>query len=366
MDTGQRLTLAGTAVLALAWLAWPSPDRPESIAAPEAVPTVWETWDAEPVDWPGHLDGAPWTPLAVLDGPNADAHALLATDEAGSLVYLEQDADGALSSTVIAEPGGVPGVVATAATDERLAWIQSVPDEQGRVESELWTAERDADGRPGEAVLLTADTGDVITAGSAYDLQFAAERLHWLATARGETLITERRSIGWDGGDVDVVGHRGAWQSAAWPWLASAGSDSLGGAQLVRTDTGAGVKVFSGADELTLCSATWCRLVVTSPDGSRIDLVRPDGSERVTVAEGFASAVSPDVGLIDRFEPLAETTATTGDGTTVTLFDLEADSAYLVASSAGDTGADARHLWWSSGTGELLVWHVLDLTDLAE
>lgn len=364
MDTAQRLTLAGTAVLAVAWLAWPSPERPETIGAPETAPTVWETWDAEPVDWPGLLDGTAWTPLTALDTPDPDVHALLGTDEAGNLHYVEQDADAAVTSQVVAEPGGVPGVVTAAATADRIAWIQSVPDDQGRVVSELWTAPRDAAGRPGEAALLTADTGDVITAGSAYDLQFADEGLHWLATARGETLITEHRSVSVDGGDVEVVGHRGAWQSAAWPWLASAGSDSLGGAQLVRTDTGAGVKVFAGAEELTLCSATWCRLVVTADDGSRIDLVRPDGTDRVTVADGFKSAVSPDVGLIDRFEPLAESAATTGDATTVTLFDLDTGTEYLVASSAGETGADARRLWWSSGTGELLVWHVLDLTDL--
>ncbi|GAA2140833.1 hypothetical protein [Glycomyces algeriensis] len=365
IDTAQRLTLAGTAVLAVAWLAWPSPDRPETAAVPEAAPTVWSTWDAEPTDLPGLIDGRAWTPLAVLDDPAPGTEALLGTDEAGSLLYVERAAEAEPTLTVIAEPGGVPGVVAAAATDERLAWLQTVPDPQGRVVSELWTAERGADGRPGEAALLTADTGDVITAGSAYDLQFAAEGLHWLSTARGASLVTEHRSIGVDGGQVGVVGHRGAWQSAAWPWLASAGSDSLGGAQLVRTDTGAGVKVFSGSDELTLCSATWCRLIVTAADGARVDLVRPDGSDRVTVAEGFKSAVSPDVGLIDRFEPLAEAAATTGDATTVTLFDLEAGAEYLVASSAGETGADARSLWWSTGTGELLEWHVLDLTDLA-
>lgn len=364
-DVAQRLTLAGTAVLALAWLAWPSPDRPETAAVPETAPTVWETWDAEPVDLPGQIDGLAWTPLSVLEDPAPDVSALLATDETGSLLYVEQPADGDATVTTVAEPGGVPGVVAAAATDDRIAWLQSVPDAQGRVVSELWTAERGQDGRPGEPALLTADTGDVITAGSAYDLQFAAEGLHWLATERGSTLVTEHRSVDVDGGDVEVVGHRGAWQAAAWPWLASAGSDSLGGAQLVRTDTGAGVKVFSGSDELTLCSATWCRLIVTADDGARVDLVRPDGSERVTVAEGFKSAVSPDVGLIDRFEPLAESKAATGDGTTVTLFDLQEGADFLVASSAGETGADARSLWWSTGTGELLVWHVLDLTDLA-
>lgn len=363
-DAAQRLTLAGAAVLALAWLAWPSPDRPEAAEIPAAAPTVWEHWDAAPVDLPGVVDGRAWTPLAVL-ATDRDESELLGTDEAGNLLYVEQPTGGEATVEVVAEPGGVPGVVAVAATDERIAWLQSVPDAQGRVVSELWTAGRDADGRPGEAALLTADTGDVITAGSAFDLQFAAEGLHWLATARGETLVTEHRSIGVGGGRVAVVGHRGAWQSAAWPWLASAGSDSLGGARLVRTDTGAGVKVFSGSDELTLCSATWCRLIVNAEDGARVDLVRPDGSERVTVAEGFASAVSPDVGLVDRFEPLAESKAATGDGTRVTLFDLQDGAEYLVASSAGEAGADARSLWWSTGTGELLVWHVLDLTDLA-
>ncbi|MEU6246510.1 hypothetical protein [Glycomyces sp. NPDC047010] len=360
MDNAQRFALAGTAVLALAWLAWPSPDRPETAAAPVAVPTVWERWDAEPVDWPGTADGRAWTPLKILDDDQA-----LATDGAGSLLYVELGEAGDAAATVLAEPGTVPGVVAAAATDERLAWLTSVPDAQGRVASELWTAPRGADGEPGEAVLLTADTGDVIASGSAYDLQFAAEGLHWLATARSETLVTEHRSVPVEGGEVTVTGHRGAWQAAAWPWLASAGSDSLGGAQLVRTDTGAGVKVFSGSEELTLCSATWCRLIVNAEDGARTDLVRPDGTGRVTVAEGFTSAVSPDVGLVDRFEPLAERAVAAGDATEVTLFDLEAGEAFLVASSAGRAGADARRLWWSTGTGELLVWHVLDLTDLA-
>jgi hypothetical protein len=359
LDTAQRLTLAGTAVLALAWLAWPSPDRPEA-EVPVAAPTVWETWDAEPVDWPGVVDGRAWTPLHVLDADSA-----LGTDEAGSLLYVELDENGDAALTAVAEPGGVPGVIAAAATDSTLAWISSVPDEQGRVVSQLWTAPRGEDGRPGEAALLTADTGDVIASGSAYDLQFAAEGLHWLSTARGEALVTEHRSIPVGGGEVEVTGHLGAWQAAAWPWLASAGSDSLGGAQLVRTDTGAGVKVFSGSEELTLCSATWCRLIVNAEDGARVDLIRPDGTDRVTVAEGFTSAVSPDVGLIDRFEPLVEHRAAAGDAAEVTLFDLQAGEAYLVASSAGKTGADARCLWWSTGTGELLVWHVLDLTDLA-
>ncbi|SDD48879.1 hypothetical protein [Glycomyces harbinensis] len=362
MDTAQRLTLAGTAALAVAWLVWPSPERPETAAVPEAPPTVWETWDAAPVDWPGLIDGRAWTPLLDLD---QEPPAMLGTDEAGSLLYVAQDGDGNAAATPVAEPDAVPGVIAAAATDDRFAWIASVPDDQGRVVSQLWTAERGPGGAPGEAALLTADTGDVIASGGAFDLQFAAEGLHWLSTARTASLVTEHRSISVDGGEVEVVGHAGAWQAAAWPWLASAGSDSLGGAQLVRTDTGAGVKVFAGSEELTLCSATWCRLIVNAEDGARIDLVRPDGTDRVTVAEGFTSAVSPDVGLVDRFEPLAARSASAGDGLVVTLFDLEAGADYLVASAAGQAGADSRRLWWSTGTGDLLVWHVLDLTDLA-
>ncbi|THV41234.1 hypothetical protein [Glycomyces buryatensis] len=359
MAGAQRLTLAAAMVLALAWLAWPSPERPSTAnTAVDQTPTVWAAWDLEPDDWPGLIDGAAWTPLSFLDEGTA-----LGTDEAGRLLYVESGEE--LTATVLAEPGGSPGIAATAASDDAIAWIQSTPDEAGQVVSELWTAPRDPDGRPGEAELLTTDTGDVITAGSAYDLQFAAEGLHWLATARDAERVTEHRSIPTSGGEVEVVGHRGAWQAAAWPWLASAGSDSLGGAELVRTDTGAGVKVTAGTDELAMCSASWCRLVVTTDDGSRVDLVRSDGTDRTTVAEGFTSAVSADAGLIDRFEPLQESNATTGDGTKVTLFDLDTGETYLVASAAGQTGAVERHLWWSTGTEELLVWHVLDLTDLA-
>ncbi|MEU6857821.1 hypothetical protein AB0B28_02925 [Glycomyces sp. NPDC046736] len=366
MDTAQRLTLVGTAALALAWLVWPSPDRPETeTVAPDTTPTVWANWDTEPVDWPGLVEGRAWTPLAFLDEDDPKTDAALGTDETGALLYLERDALGEATATTVAEPGAVPGVIAAAATDDRLAWIVSIPDEQGRVASQLWTAPRGEDGRPGPGELLTADTGDVIASGSAYDLQFAAEGLHWLSMARSETRVTEHRSVPVGGGEVAVDELGGSWQAAAWPWLASAGSDSLGGAQLVRGDTGAGVKVFAGEDELTLCSATWCRLVVTAADGSRIDLVRPDGTGRVTVAEGFTSAVSPDVGLIDRFEPLSESVSAVGEGLRVTLFDLEAGEAFLVASTASGTGADARSLWWSTGTGELLVWHVLDLTRLA-
>ncbi|MCH7232768.1 hypothetical protein L0U85_18200 [Glycomyces sp. L485] len=358
--TSQRLALAGAIALAVAWLAWPVPERAETLTAPNAdtTPTVWSEWDTEPTDWPGTAEGIAWEPLSFIDAEKA-----LGADEDGRLLYIENGDEAA--AVVVAEPGGVPGVAAVAHTDERIAWIESTPDETGRVVSEVWTAPRGADGRPGEAELLTDDTGDVISAGSAYDLQFAAEELHWLATARSAERITEHRSIPVGGGEVDVVGHRGAWQAAAWPWLTSAGSDSLGGAQLVRTDNGSGLLVTAAEDELTLCSATWCRIIVTAADGSRTDLVRPDGTDRVTVAEGFTSAVATDVGLIDRFEPLGESTAVAGDAQRLTLFDLQASQTYLVASSAGETGADSRRLWWSTGTDELREWHVLDLTDLA-
>ncbi|WP_156037304.1 hypothetical protein [Glycomyces tenuis] len=354
--------MAGAVALALAWLAWPAPERGEPATAPaeDGTPTVWETWDLAPAEWPGTIDGQAWRPMSFLDDT-----AALGTDEAGRLLYVEAEGDAEPTATVVAAPGAVPGVVAAAASGEHLAWIESRPDEAGRVVSELWIADRGTDGSPGEARLLTGDTGDVVLAGSAYDLQFAAEELHWLATARSAERITEHRSVSTGGGEVEVVGHVGAWQAAAWPWLSSAGSDSLGGAELVRTDNGSGVSVAAGTDELALCSATWCRLIVTAADGSRIDLVRPDGTERVTVAEGFASAVSADVGLIDRFEPLEESTGETGDSQRVTLFDLAESETYLVASAAGETGADARHLWWSTGSDELRQWHVLDLTDLA-
>ncbi len=360
MPSAQRLTLAGALALAVVWLVWPAPDGSESVTAPstEAAPTVWETWELTPRDWPGAIEGLAWEPVSFLEG-----EAALGTDESGRLLYVEGGAEPA--ATVIADPGAVPGVVAAAANEEHLAWLESTPDESGRVLSELWIADRGESGTPGGARLLSGDTGDVVLAGGAYDLQFAEGALHWLATARSAERVTEHRSVRVDGGEVTVTEHAGAWRAAEWPWLASAGSDSLGGAELRRADDGAAVPVEAGADELALCSARWCRLIVTAADGSRIDLVHPDGTERVTVAEGFASAVAADVGLLDRFEPLEESTGELGDSQRVTLFDLAEGERYLVAPAAGETGADARHLWWSTGAGELREWHVLDLTDLA-
>jgi hypothetical protein len=355
--TAQQLTLAGALALAVAWLVWPAPERAQSITLPaeDAGPSVWQEWGLEPVDWPGAVDGRGWEPIEFLDTATA-----LGVDDDRRLVYIESDAD----PVVLAEPAGLPGVVATAATGDRLAWLSSTPDANGQVVTELWTAERDGEGRPGEPVLVTGDTGDVVIGRSAYDLQFASESLHWLATARSSERVTERRSVPVGGGEVEVVGHVGAWQATAWPWLASAGSDGLGGAQLVRTDTGTGVLLPAADDELAICSATWCRLLVITSDGSRIDLLRPDGSDRRTIATGFASPVSADVGLVDRFEPLEESTATSGDRWRLTLADLETGGSYLVASQSGGAGASGRYLWWSTGSDELLTWHVLDLTDL--
>lgn len=360
MPSAQRLTLAGALALALAWLVWPAPEGGESVTVPrtEAAPTVWETWELTPRDWPGEVEGLPWRPVSFLED-----EAALGTDESGRLLYVEGGAEPAV--TVVADPGAVPGVVAVAANEEHLAWLESTPDETGRVVSELWIADRDEGGRPGRARLLSGDTGDVVLAGGVHDLQFAEGALHWLATARSAERVTEHRSLRVGGGEVAVTEHTGAWRAAEWPWLASAGSDSLGGAELRRADGGAPVPVEAGADELALCSARWCRLVVTAADGARIDLVRPDGTGRVTVAEGFASAVAVDVGLLDRFEPLEESTGEIGDSQRVTLFDLADRERYLVASAAGETGADARRLWWSTGADELREWHVLDLTDLA-
>ncbi|GAB3234831.1 hypothetical protein GCM10027447_32260 [Glycomyces halotolerans] len=359
MSSPQRLTLAASIVLAAAWLLWPSPERGEQISTPASDPmtTVWERWGLEPEEWPGAIGGRPWEPLSFLDDS-----AALGVDADGRLLYVERDA-GAASATVLSDPGGVPGAVATAATDAHLAWIESVPDDQGRVVSELWIAERDGAGRPGGARSLTADTGDVVAAGGAYDLQFADGYLHWLSTVRASERTTEHRRVRLDGGPVAVEEHPGAWQAAAWPWLT--GTGVLGRAELVRADDGSSVFLDADADELAMCSATWCRLIATGADGSRIDLVRPDGTGRVTVAEGFASAVAVDVGLLDRFEPLEESVAEAGDGYRLTLFDLRDSATYLVAESAGRTGADERRLWWSTGSADLRRWHVLDLTDLA-
>jgi hypothetical protein len=248
---------------------------------------------------------------------------------------------------------------------DEVAWAESVSGTDGAARTQLWVANV-ATG--GAARLLTEDTGDVVLFNSEYDMVIAGGRLHWVSVSpRGET-ATEIRSVPLAGGAVSVRTEPGAWALSAWPWLVSAGSGQTGPVQLRNLDTEQVTTVEAAATELATCGPSWCRVLVLAGDGpSRIDLMRPDGSDRRRVAGGAATASVIDVALLDRFEVLSQSG---GDQSApisaqqLLLYDLKEKRVVVVADGVGIVQSRGGLLWWSTGENETTAWHTLDLRTL--
>jgi hypothetical protein len=216
--------------------------------------------------------------------------------------------------------------------------------------------------------MLTEDTGDVVLFNSQYDMVIAAGRLHWVSVSPKGDTETEIRSVPLTGGAVSVRTEPGAWALSEWPWLVSAGSGQTGPVQLRDLDTRQVRTVQAASTELATCGPTWCRVLVLAGDGpSRIDLMRPDGSDRRRVADGAATASVIDVALLDRFEVLSQST---GDQSApisaqqLLLYDLKEKRVVVVADGVGIVQSRGGLLWWSTGDNETTSWHTLDLRTL--
>jgi hypothetical protein len=248
------------------------------------------------------------------------------------------------------------------ADGETLVWAESTASAQARSQTRLWRA---AWRTAAPATLLTADTGDIVLFSSQHDLVLADGRVHWAAAARTAEPVTETRSVPLAGGAVAVRTVPGAFAHTGWPWLVSAGSGQAGPVELVNLASGERRKVAASGTELVTCSPEWCRVLVLSATGgaARIDLMRPDGSQRRRVAGSSASAAVIDIGVAGRFEVLS-----VGNGATATqqllLYDARDDRLVLVAGTVGTVQSRGGLLWWSTGDDEALVWHALDLRNL--
>ena len=166
------------------------------------------------------------------------------------------------------------------------------------------------------------------------------------------------------GGPVSLRREKGAWSLSAWPWLTD-GSDRTSLARLRNPVTGQHVEVDIGiGGELLTCSPAWCRVIVQGDDGvSRLDLMRHDGSGRVTVADGSAGAIGTDVAVLDRFELLFATPAGAAPDTRTALLVYDIATGRTVEISPAVDGAFSRAgvLWWSTDGGDAIVWQTLDL-----
>jgi hypothetical protein len=338
-----RLALVTALLAAGALLAGGLPDAPPAVPA---VPTVDQVWpNAEKSD----LGQLRLEPLLFLDATTAVG----TVTEGGFVRLLTETADGVERELRRLPEDGEPRFDNVTAAGGELLWTESVGDRA----VEIWAAR--GDGAPRR---LTADTGNVLFYGTQHDLVVAGGRVHWAAGDGDEN--TEIRSVALSGGDVRVRTEKGQWALTAWPWLTDDVGGQAGTIRMRDMESGREVKVVSSGAEWRMCSPAWCRVMVMSGEGlARIDLMRPDGSDRRRVAGAGAQSAVTDVAVLDRFEILSElrpdsdVTGTAG----LVVHDLATGRSVTLARAADLAATRDGMLWWSTGNQESAVWHTLDL-----
>ena len=188
-------------------------------------------------------------------------------------------------------------------------------------------------------------------------------RVHWVTAGPGD--VTRVRSVALTGGAVRSRDEPGTWKLSAYPWLVNGVSDTSGSTVLRDLTTGRDTPVRRERARATAaCSPAWCRVVSLTGDGrSRIEVMRPDGSDRRRIGDGTVATVIVDVAPLDRFEVLSRigpTSELTGNNELIVV-DLATRRTVEVSPDAGSVSYRDGMLWWSTGKLDAIVWHALDL-----
>lgn len=326
----------------------PAPPGRVTVAAADAWP------NAQRATLSGELaDGAAFVPGHFLDARTAVGTAPSPDGRSLRLVVRNEDGSARELRSLPRDRG--PGYGSFASSDRELVWVESADGSLPH----LWVADLRDPAAP--ARKLTADLGGGVFSGSAYDLVIHDGRVWWAAVPGGAD-STEIRSVPLTGGPPAIRTEKGVWSLSAWPWLTD-GSDQTSTARLRNTETKRDVEVDSGSGtELLTCSPAWCRVTVVGTGGiSRIDLMRHDGSQRTTVADGPLGAVGTDVAVLDRFELLFAAGAAPDDRTALLVHDIAGARTVQVSPAVDGAFSRAGMLWWSTGEGDAIIWHTLDL-----
>ena len=338
--------LAGCAMLLVGYPATqPAPAAPPvsaSVAWPQAAMTTMNTTLADGTAYqPGIFLAAA---TSVGSAPSRDHRflRLVVVSGAGSIRQLRS-----------LPAGASPWFGSLTAAGDVLAWAESTGQNQ-----QLWTINL-RDGRPARE--LTADTGQAVLNGSAYDLLIANSRVYWTATAPG---VTEIRSVALTGGPVDVRPETGNWTLSAWPWLVNGSGDVLGTTAMRDMVTGRDVPISGGGDrQTTHCDPVWCVVTSLADGGDRIDVMHPDGTGRQVVASGQVAPGIDDTVALERYVVVSQVSAysdLTGTRQLV-VFDLNTQRMVSISAGARTVSYTDGVLWWSTGTQDSPVWHALQL-----
>jgi hypothetical protein len=335
--------------------------EPAHMPTAEAGPplTVIPNWTGPaPVTLSGQLsDGSAYTPRVFFTTQDSVGLAQTPDRSAWRVLMVGPGAAATELRRVPASDG--PQFAGFAVDGDTVVWAESVSRDGASQRTTLWRA----NWRTGaKAVLVTSNTGEAMFAGQEFDLVIAAGRVSWVAQGPGDQ--TEVRSVPLAGGQVATRRLPGAYALSRAPWAVSRGGGRGASVDLLNLDTGAQIDVPTAAAEIATCNPTWCRMAILGGDNelARIDLMRADGTGRHRIAGNEATPTITDVAMLDRFVPLMTDRTADGAGQTgLSIYDVTADRTDLLASGVALVQGHDGMLWWSTGTGDDLFWHALDL-----
>ncbi|MEU4157289.1 hypothetical protein [Actinoplanes sp. NPDC026670] len=323
-------------------------------AAPAPVPSAGVTRITAATVWPAAesatFDDLPLRPLLFLDTTTVVGVATSNDDR--FLRLLLRGADGVPRELRRLDTAANPRFENVISAGDDVVWTEFA--DYGP--PQIWAASV-LDRSPGRR--LTADVGNAVFYGSEHDLVYQAGRVYWTAGAADDSATTEVRSVATTGGRVRVDRVPGEWSMAPWPWLDDGAGSGVAATLMRNTSTGREITVPTSGSEFAACSPSWCRvMVIEGDDLSRIDLMRPDGSERREIATGTVRTAVPDVAILGRFEILADPKP---GSAALLAYDITTGTTVEVAATANDAQCRNGLLWWFGGDDGPTRWHVLDL-----
>ncbi len=307
-------------------------------------------------------DGSSYALRHVLDGGHSVGVSLSLDGASFRLVEVTDGQDRQLRA-LPADRG--PQFDGFTFAEGHLYWIENQIEPDGNSRSRLWRSTvAGADAPVGEPQQMVADMGYVVVYDSAFDLMVADGVISWV-TADGATRAgSVLRSMPIDGGPITDQSYGGAWRQTTRPWLVSATTGAL---KLLNTATGETMAVAGTGAEGVSCTAQWCRFTISSSDGPvRLDLVRPDGSQRTRVAGPGIRFESLDPAMLGRYEILSQTGGDLAEGEQrLLVYDIDqATTREIELGTASLVTNRGQYAWWLSGDIRSPIWHVLDLTAL--
>jgi hypothetical protein len=339
-----------TAIAAsVALLVLPSVDRSPP-PAPVAAALAWP--QAKRAAFAADLaDGTAYRPLAFLDAQTSVGSAPSADGRQQRLVLRRQNGPvRAIRSLPQRDYPSFPAIVTDGTV---LVWVE----QSNRTAAALWRA--DVSGGP--ARRLTADVGDLKSDDSGSDLILADGRVRWVAGGlRGTTLV---RSVALDGGAVESRSVDGDWKLSTWPWLADGVTAAAGTTALRNLLTGEVRTMPSAWRGETQCDPTWCRITRLDHDGSVVELLRADGTERRAVGDETVAAVLSEPAPLGRFTILGkiDQNAQLTNHVQLIAYEIGTRRSVVISPDAFDVGYRGGVIWWSAGNDNDFVRHALDL-----